>query len=83
MSKGYNLLSILSFIFAFVFFPAGLVLGIVALHQIKKTKERGEGLAIAAIVLAGLGFVMIILLAILWAAVAGIILQAVSSVPAP
>ena len=32
---------------------AGLVCGIIALSQIKKSKERGKGLAIASLILGG------------------------------
>ena len=37
MTEKYNTLSILAIIFTFVFYPAGLILGIIALSQIKKT----------------------------------------------
>jgi hypothetical protein len=37
-------------ILAFVFSPAGLVLGIIAKNQIRQTGEDGDGLATAAIV---------------------------------
>ncbi|MFJ3225736.1 DUF4190 domain-containing protein [Streptomyces sp. NPDC086783] len=44
------------------FLPAvGLVLGIVALHQIKKRGERGTGLAVGGMVMSSLGLVLIVL----------------------
>ena len=52
----------------------GLIFGIIALVQIKKSGEKGKGLAIAAIILP---FVMIILVGIVWAVVGGIISSAI------
>jgi len=52
--KGYNVFAILAIIFAFVFFPLGLIFGIISLVQIKKTGEEGKGLAIASIVIGGI-----------------------------
>jgi len=46
-----NVLAILSLVMAFVFAPAGLVLGIIAKSQIRQTGEQGEGLATAGIVI--------------------------------
>lgn len=45
-----NVLAMLSLVMAFVFAPAGIVLGHVALSQIKRTRERGHGLAVAGLV---------------------------------
>jgi hypothetical protein len=42
-------------VFAFVFAPAGLVLGIVARRQIRRTGEAGEGLALAGAIVGGIG----------------------------
>jgi len=61
MVKQYNTLSILAIIFTFVFYPVGLVLGIIALSQIKKTHEKGRGLALTPIVI---GFIFLALIAI-------------------
>ncbi len=48
----YSLFAIVAFIFAFVFWPVGLVLGIIALDDIKKhPKLKGGFLAWIAIVL--------------------------------
>jgi len=63
---GTNLMAILSIIFAFVFAPAGLVLGIIALNQIKKTGEEGRILAIIGIVLSVIFFFGWILLVLGW-----------------
>jgi hypothetical protein len=45
----WNVPSIISLVLAFAFAPAGVVLGHVALVQIKRTHERGWGLAVAAL----------------------------------
>jgi hypothetical protein len=54
-----NTLAMLSLVFVFLFFPAGLVLGIVALNQIKQTHERGITLAWIAIVLSSICFLFV------------------------
>ncbi|GAA5192988.1 hypothetical protein GCM10023322_53780 [Rugosimonospora acidiphila] len=46
-----NLMAILALIFAFVFAPAGIVLGHFARRQIRLTGERGANLAMAGLVL--------------------------------
>ncbi len=47
-----NTLAILSLIFAFLFPPIGLILGVIALSEVKKdTSLKGRGLAIAGIIL--------------------------------
>lgn len=45
-----NTMAILSLVFAFVFFPLGIVFGFVARSQIKRTGEEGSGLALAGII---------------------------------
>jgi len=50
-----NTMAILSLVFAFVFFPLGIVFGFVARSQIKRTHEEGSGLALAGIIV---GFVV-------------------------
>ena len=57
----YNVLAIVGFILAFVFALAGLVVSIIAFSQIKKTGERGRGLAIAGIIIGLLSIVLGIL----------------------
>ena len=44
-----NTMAILSLVFAFVFAPAGIVMGHVAKKQIKQTGEQGDGLATAGL----------------------------------
>ncbi|MBT4604750.1 DUF4190 domain-containing protein [archaeon] len=61
-SKGTNTLSILSLIFSFLFWPLGLIFGIVSLGQIKKSKEEGKGLAVAGIIISSSAFFITFLL---------------------
>lgn len=46
-----NPLSIAAFASAFLFGATGIILGLVALNQIKATSERGRSLAIAGVVI--------------------------------
>ena len=50
---GYNVMSIVGFVLSFIpiskFWLVALVISIIALVQISKTKEKGKGLAIAGI----------------------------------
>ncbi|MDH2442393.1 DUF4190 domain-containing protein [Amnibacterium sp. CER49] len=50
-STRFNVMAILAIIFTFVFSPAGIVLGIISLSQIRRTGERGHGLAMTALIL--------------------------------
>ena len=58
MQPPTNTLAILSLVFAFVFAPAAIVLGAVARKQIRRTGERGSGLATSGFVL-GIVFTVI------------------------
>jgi peptidyl-prolyl cis-trans isomerase B (cyclophilin B) len=51
---GYNTMSIVAFILAFFVSIVGIILGFIALSQIKRTGEQGHGLALAAVII---GFV--------------------------
>jgi hypothetical protein len=50
-APGTNMMAILSLVFAFVFAPAGIVLGHIAKRQLKTSGENGAGLASAGLVL--------------------------------
>ncbi|GIF51030.1 uncharacterized protein DUF4190 [Asanoa ferruginea] len=50
-ARGTNILAILSLVFAFVFAPAGIVLGHLAKKQLRTSGEEGGGLATAGLVL--------------------------------
>ncbi len=56
-----NTMAILALVLAFVFPPAGLVLGIVARRQIRQTGEDGEGLALAGIIVGGIATAILVL----------------------
>jgi hypothetical protein len=60
---------------------AGVVLGLVALPRIRRTGAGGRPLAIAAIVLGGLGLVVAIVGIALFAAGIGTLMQQLPSVP--
>ena len=70
-SQKTNLLAILSLVGAFVFSLAGLVLGIIALKQIKQTGEQGRGLALAGIIISSIAIVLAIIYVIVIVAVIG------------
>ena len=61
-----NSLAILSLVLAFVFAPAGLVTGIIARRQIKRTHEDGDGLALAGIIVGGIAAAFFVLLIVFW-----------------
>ncbi|MCA5924050.1 MULTISPECIES: DUF4190 domain-containing protein [Curtobacterium] len=56
-SDRFNVMAIVGFILAFVVNIAGLVVSIIALSQIKKTGERGRGLALAGVIISALSIV--------------------------
>ena len=63
-AEKWNVLSIVGFVIVFFGFSlVSIILGFIGLNQIKKTGERGRGLALWAIVL---GFVSIIIGIIVW-----------------
>ena len=49
-----NTMAILALVMAFVFAPAGLILGIIARRQIRQTGEQGDGMALAGIIIGGI-----------------------------
>jgi peptidyl-prolyl cis-trans isomerase B (cyclophilin B) len=57
---GTNALAIVSLVAAFLCVPAGLVCGIIALSQIKKTGQDGRGLALAGTILSAVFLVLTI-----------------------
>jgi peptidyl-prolyl cis-trans isomerase B (cyclophilin B) len=56
-----NALAVASLVCAFVFSPLGIVLGLVARSQIRRTGQRGDGLAVAGIVISIVSLVVGIL----------------------
>ena len=59
-----NTMAILALVFGFVFAPVGIVLGHLALGQIKRTGESGRGLALAGVIVgyALVGFFFLLVL---------------------
>lgn len=68
----YNVLAIISLVSAFFVSLAAIICGHIALSQIKKTGERGRGLAIAGLVLGYLGvitgIIVFVVLVLAWIA---------------
>jgi uncharacterized protein YacL len=56
-SERYNVLAIVSLVSAFFVSLAAVITGHIALTQIKRTGEKGRGLAIAGLVLGYLGLI--------------------------
>jgi hypothetical protein len=61
-----NTMAILALVMAFVFAPAGLVLGVVARRQIRETGEEGDGLALAGIIIGAIACALVVLAFVLW-----------------
>lgn len=64
---GTNVLSVVSLVGAFIFWPAGIVCGIIARHQIRTSGESGDGMALAGLILSivfGVLTVLFIVLAV-------------------
>ena len=61
-----NTLAILALVLSFVFAPAGLVLGLMARRQIRRTGEEGEGLALAGIIVGSIFTALFLLMLLGW-----------------
>lgn len=61
-----NTLAILAIIAAFVLPPAGIVLGIIGLNEIKRTGEEGRGLALGGLWVGVVFSAFILLFLIVW-----------------
>lgn len=59
----WNTMAIVGFVLSFLCFPAGLVISIIAIYQIRKTRERGNGLAIAGVIISGIYTAVVVLFA--------------------
>jgi hypothetical protein len=73
-----NTLAIVAIITTFLFPFVGLILGIIALKQIKQTKEEGRGLALAAVILSSI-WVALIVLAVIMLAIFGFAAERVAN----
>jgi hypothetical protein len=76
-----NTMAILSLVFAFVFAPAGIVMGHVAKKQIRQTGEQGEGLATAGLWLGYIFTSIYVLICAFYVVVAVIAVGASSTSP--
>ncbi|TFB96912.1 MULTISPECIES: DUF4190 domain-containing protein [Cryobacterium] len=65
-SDKYNVLAIVSLVSAFFISLVAIITGHIALSQIKKTGEKGRGLAIGGLVLGYLGVLATIIVIIVW-----------------
>jgi len=65
----FNVLAIVSLVSAFFISLVAIITGHIALSQIKKTGEKGRGLAIGGLVLGYLGVVATIIVVIVWVVV--------------
>ena len=61
-----NTMAILALVMAFVFAPAGLILGILARKQIRQTGEEGDGLALAGMIVGGIFTALFVLFIVFW-----------------
>ena len=61
-----NPMAIASLVLAFVVPPAGMVMGIAARRQIRRTGEQGDGLALAGIILGSIATGLYVLLIVFW-----------------
>jgi hypothetical protein len=61
-----NTMAILALVLAFVFAPAGIVLGFIARKQISQTGEEGDGLALAGIIVGSIACAIWVLVIIIW-----------------
>jgi hypothetical protein len=61
-----NVLAIVAFILAFFISIAGVIVGFIALSQIKRTGEGGRGLALAAVILGFVFLALGIIFVIFW-----------------
>uniref|UniRef100_UPI00110C9998 DUF4190 domain-containing protein n=1 Tax=Modestobacter altitudinis TaxID=2213158 RepID=UPI00110C9998 len=64
-----NQLAVIALVLTFVFPPAGLVCGIVARRQLRRTGEGGDGLTLAAIIIGGISTTLIAVGLLLWISV--------------
>ncbi|MCU1669477.1 MAG: conserved rane protein of unknown function [Blastococcus sp.] len=61
-----NTMAILALVMAFVFAPAGVVLGIIARKQIRQTGEDGAGLALGGIIVGSIATALFLLFIVVW-----------------
>ncbi len=65
-ARGTNTLAILALVASFVIAPAGIVLGAIALQEIRRTGEEGRGLALAGLWIGIVFCAVILIFVIVW-----------------
>jgi hypothetical protein len=64
-----NQLAVIALALTFVFPPAGLVCGILARRQLRRTGEGGDGLTLVAIIIGGISTTLVLVGLLLWISV--------------
>jgi hypothetical protein len=78
-----NTMAILSLIFAFVFWPLGIIFGHIARGQIRRTGEGGSGLATAGLILGYVFGVLTLIGCGLWIVAVAFVASHPGIVPTP
>ena len=78
-----NGMAIAALITAFLFSPAGIVLGIVARKQIRRTGEQGWGMATAGLVIGVVLTVLWVLAIVLWIVLVVWLYREAGNLPTP
>ncbi len=64
-----NQLAVIALVLTFVLPPAGLVCGILARRQLRRTGENGVGLTLVAIIIGGISTTLVLVGLLLWISV--------------
>ncbi len=78
-----NGMAIAALITAFLFSPAGIVLGVLARKQIRRTGEEGWGMATAGLIVGAVLTVLWVLAIALWVVLAVWLVREAGNLPAP
>lgn len=76
-----NVLAIVALVLTFLCAPAGLICGLVARAQIKKTGEQGDGLALGAVITSTIFIVIWIIAVALFVSTATVFVHCLTSAP--
>ncbi|GAB2990807.1 DUF4190 domain-containing protein [Saccharothrix stipae] len=78
-----NGMAIAALITAFLFSPAGIVLGVVARKQIRRTGEEGWGMATAGLIIGVVLTVLWLLALVVWVVLVVWLVQEAGNLPVP
>ncbi|MFD0203962.1 MULTISPECIES: DUF4190 domain-containing protein [Saccharothrix] len=81
--RGTNGMAIAALITAFLFSPAGIVLGVVARKQIRRTGEEGWGMATAGLIIGVVLTVLWVLAVVLWVVLVVWLYREAANLPTP